>query len=254
MSTKVVIEQRDLHGSAADPFPQKVAAVYFGGGEYRVYAPPKAIGDALEWVEHFHVHQPSPESVHSEIPVQNAHSVVAIKLLKEELERMKSDTRSSVRSDRGKLYCDAQICLQGHVRSSEGWFERGERCSKCGAACIDECQYCKAPIRGRSAHFPQRYELPFFCHAPECGLPYPWMQDKLETARELLYDIESLSVDERDELWELLKFVMSDPQSDWAPAKTKLIGVKLKKVSKASRDVLLDFTARVGSAVIKSKF
>jgi hypothetical protein len=80
------------------------------------------------------------------------------------------------------------------------------------------------------------------------------MQDKLETARELLYDIENLSLDERNELWNLLKFVMSDPKSDWAAAKTTLIGIKLAKVSKASREVLLDFTARVAAEVGKAKF
>jgi hypothetical protein len=172
----------------------------------------------------------------------------------EELPRMKRLARRPVVLNADGLYCNAQICLQGHVRSSEGGFEKGECCSKCGAACIDECQYCKTPIRGRSAHCPQRYELPFFCHAPECGLPYPWMHDKLETARELLYDMENLSLDERDELWDLLKFVMSDPKSDWAPAKTKLIRIKLAKVSQASQEVLLDFTAKVAAEVIKSEF
>jgi len=255
MNTKVVIEKRDLHGSTPYTFPQKVAAVYLDGDEYRVYAPPKAVGDALEWVEHFRVHQPNPESVNSEIAAEAAYRVLAIQLLKEELEKMKGDARRPVGLSPTGLYCDAQICWQGHVRSSEGCFERGERCTKCGAACIDECQYCKAPIRGQLAHSPrQHYDLPFFCHAPECGLAYPWMQDKFETACELLYDLENLSRDERDELWALLKFVMSDPKSDWAPAKTNLIGIKLAKVSKASRDVLLDFTAKVAAEVTKSKF
>jgi hypothetical protein len=255
MNTKVVIEKRDLHGSTPYAFPQKVAAVYLDGDEFRVYAPPKAVGDALEWVEHFRVHQPNPESVNSEIAAEGAYHTLAIQLLKEELEKMKHEARRPVGLNPGGLYYDAQICVQGHVRSSEGYFERGERCTKCGAACIDECQYCKAPIRGRLAHSPvQHYDLPFFCHAPECGLAYPWMQDNLETARELLYDIEDLLPDERDELWDLLRFVMSDPKSDWAPAKTKLIAIKLSKVSKASRDVLLDFTTKVAAAVIKSKF
>ncbi|MGA7795341.1 MAG: DUF2321 domain-containing protein [Candidatus Acidiferrales bacterium] len=255
MNSKVVIAQRDLHGSPPDAFPQKVAAVYLDGDEYRVYAPPKAVGDALEWVEHFRVHQPNPESVNSEIAAEGAYRVLAIQLLKEELEKMKRDTKRPVGLNPDGVCCDAQICLQGHVRSSEGCFGRGERCTKCGAACIDECQYCKAPIRGQLAHSSgQHYDLPFFCHAPECGLPYPWMQDKLETAHELLYDIENLSLDERDELWDLLRFVMSDPKSDWAPAKTKLITIKLAKVSKASRDVLLDFTAKVAAEVMKSKF
>ncbi len=254
MNTKVVIERRDLHGSSPDTLPQKVAAVYLDGDEYRVYAPPSAVGDALEWVEHFRVLQPNPESVNSEIVAEGDDRVVAIQLLKEELERMTHDTGRPVSLNPDGLYCDAQICVQGHVRSSEGCFERGERCSICGAPCIDECQYCKTPIRGRLAHSTVgHYDLPFFCHTPECGLPYPWMQDKLETAHELLDDIEDLSPEERDELWDLLKFVMSDPNSDWAPAKTKLIGIKLAKAGKASREVLLDFTAKVSAEVIKSK-
>ena len=176
-----------------------------------------------------------------------------IRPFKKEAPEMKRDAGHMV-STADSLYCRAQICLQGHVQSSEGCFERGERCTKCGAACIDECEHCRAEIRGRLANsFMQHYDLPFFCHAAECGLPYPWMQDKLETVRELLFDIENLALAEREELWDLLNFVMTDPRSDWAPAKTKLIGAKLAKVSKASREVLLDFTAKVAAEVMKSK-
>jgi hypothetical protein len=176
-----------------------------------------------------------------------------ITLSQEESEEMKQDPGHMV-STADSLYCGAQICLQGHVQSSEGCFERGERCTKCGAACIDECEHCRAAIRGRLAHSSvQHYDLPFFCHAAECGLPYPWMQDKLETACELLFDIENLSLAEREELWDLLNFVMTDPRSHWAPAKTELIRAKLEKVGKASREVLLDFTAKVGAEVMKSK-
>jgi len=77
------------------------------------------------------------------------------------------------------------------------------------------------------------------------------MQDRLNTARELLDDIGNLSLDERHELWDLLKFVMSDPKCEWVPAKTKVIGIKLAKVNKSSREFLLDFTAKVAAQVIK---
>jgi hypothetical protein len=241
MNPKVVIKKRDLHVAMPDTVPEKVPAAHIDG-------------DALEWRGHFRVRQPNPESIGSEIAAEGSCRVLAVKLLKEELEEMRRHAQRPVISTAEGLYCDAQICLQGHVRSSEGYFERGERCTKCGSAYIDQCQYCRAPIRGRLAHFPmQPYDLPFFCHAPECGLPYPWIEDKLETARELLHDIENLSRDERDELWDLLTSVMSDPKSDWAPAKMKLIAIKLAKVSKASREVLLDFTAKVAAEVMKSK-
>jgi hypothetical protein len=173
---------------------------------------------------------------------------------KRKLEKAKTDARRPVRLHPDGLHCVAQICLQGHVRSSDGYFERGANCTKCGAACIDECQNCRAPLRGLLADSPvQHYELPLFCYASECGLPYPWMQDKLDTAHELLYDNNNLSLAELDELWELLKFVMSDPNSEWAPAKTKLITMKLARVNKASREFLLDFTAKVAAEVAKSQ-
>jgi len=41
---------------------QRVATVYpEGGGEFRVLAPPKATGDALDWMKQWQVRQPDPE-------------------------------------------------------------------------------------------------------------------------------------------------------------------------------------------------
>jgi len=254
VNRKVVVQPRNLPGSIPDVLGQGVAAISLHRDEHGRYVPPTPLGDALGWVGPFRVQQSSPENIDSEISDEGARGVSAIDLLQEDLDEMRRDAQSPANLDPQGLYCGAQICLQGHVRSSEGYFERGERCTKCGAACIDECQYCRAPIRGRPAHSPVlHYDLPFFCHSPECGHPYPWMQDKLETARELLYDLDNLSLGERDQVWELLKVVMSDPNSEWAEAKTELIGIKLAKVSRVSRDVLLDFTAKVAAAVMKSK-
>lgn len=174
---------------------------------------------------------------------------------KRKLEKIKPDVKKPVRLHSNGLHYIAQICLQGHVRSSDGRFEKGGNCTKCGAACIDECQNCRAPLRGLllADSSLQHYPLPFFCYASECGLPYPWMQDKLGTAHELLHDNNNLSFAELDELWELLRFVMSDPNSEWAPAKTKLITMKLAKVNKESREFLLDFTAKVAAEVAKAQ-
>jgi hypothetical protein len=60
MASKVVIENAILRGSPQEQFLQRVATVYLDGGEeYRVLAPPKATGDALEWAKQFTVRQPS---------------------------------------------------------------------------------------------------------------------------------------------------------------------------------------------------
>ena len=83
-SIKVVIEQANLFGSSDDVDLQKVATVYVGRtGEYRVYAPPKARGSALEWVEHFDVHVPD-EGGEAEVPDRLA--VHLMNLVKQQLE------------------------------------------------------------------------------------------------------------------------------------------------------------------------
>src|SRR6266851_3355458 len=102
----------------------------------RLYAPPKATGDPLEWVGHLRVHQPSMEQANSENVVEGALCVFATKLAKEKLEQMKRDANRAVGMNPDNLYYDAQICLRGHVQSAVGTpFERGEHCKKCGAVC-----------------------------------------------------------------------------------------------------------------------
>jgi hypothetical protein len=96
MSTNTVIEQRQLRGSPQDDFLQRVATVYVDGEEYRVLAPPKAVGDALDWIEQFSVRQPNNESFGSEIVVEGAFRILAIKLVREELEKTTA-ANSSVR-------------------------------------------------------------------------------------------------------------------------------------------------------------
>ena len=59
MALKVVIENAVLKGSQDDSMLQRVATVYpEGGGEFRVLAPPKATGDALDWLKQWQVRQP----------------------------------------------------------------------------------------------------------------------------------------------------------------------------------------------------
>src|SRR5664280_1602076 len=58
-------------------------------------------------------------------------------------------------------------------------------CPKCGASTLDACEHCKAIIPdGRR---------PSYCR--QCGKPYPWMQDRLDTARDLLWHDEKLSLE-----------------------------------------------------------
>src|ERR1700677_865222 len=106
MTTSTVIEQRQLRGVLQDDALQRVAIVYIGRDEYRLYAPAKATGDALQWMGHSHVRQRDTESlVPGEIEVQGTRRIHIINLVKQELERTSANPNSSTREEnrRAKL-------------------------------------------------------------------------------------------------------------------------------------------------------
>jgi hypothetical protein len=238
LDTKVVLKQTILHGSNHPDILQRVAIVYIDGREYRVSAPPEATGDALGWLSHFAIRDTS------ETEVRDALGILALKSVEEELKKQKR--AEGVHPD--GLHCTAQICRSGHVQHCDGMpFDSKTYCTKCGAACIDECLRCQEPIRGAEKFKPVDYSRPQYCH--RCGHPYPWMEDRLQTARELLHSDEKLTMSDRQELFGILQDVMSDPMSPLTPAKRKLIDIKLEK--SWIRELVLDLVAKTTAEVMK---
>jgi len=249
MAVKVVIESAILRGSQDDQCLQPVATVYLdGGNEFRVMAPLKATGDVLDWLEHLEVRQSSqdPLSFGGDVIITNGRRHAIMHHVKTALERRKAEAeiwRDGTNPD-GR-YVAAQICLRGHVLNVDGTdFERGEHCPQCGAASIDACQDCNVPIRGGGVfESTSNYKLPNFCH--KCGRPYPWMADRLQTARELLYHDDQLTLEDREKLWDVLQYVLSNPKSDLVPAKKKLIEISLAKAGAYTREFVLDLKTLV---------
>src|SRR5712692_1778878 len=240
LETKVVLKQTILYGSNQPDILQRVATVYIDGREYRVSAPPEATGDALDWLPHFAFRD------NSEIEVRDTFGLLALKSVEEELKKQK---RAEGMHPDG-LHCSAQICLSGHVQHCDGMpFDSKAHCTKCGAACIDECRHCQVPIRGGEKFRSADYSRPQYCH--NCGRPYPWMEDRLQTARELLYHDDKLTMDDRTKLFADLQYVMSDPKAGLAPAKTKLIEIRLGKATGYVREIILDLIAKTAAEVVK---
>lgn len=223
---------------------QRIALVFFGTQEYCVYAPARAIGDPLEWIEQLLVHR-SEGFGESDVPEPDRSRVIEVMV--REFERTKVE---AAQAEADVLYCDAQICMGGDVQSSDGTpFNPAGHCTKCGAACIHRCPQCGALIRGKMKYSAADYELPSFCHG--CGHPYPWMEDKLATAHDLLFHDDQLTFEERKELWGLLQYVMSNPKADLAPAKSKLIAIKIQKAAQPIRDFVTDILAKYAAEMSK---
>jgi hypothetical protein len=123
---KVVIEEPTLHGSNESGSLQKIATVYIGRDEYRVYAPPKASGSPLEWLGNLRVHQPSPIGLGSDIAVDASDSIYVIKLVKEELEKQAKEANAG-----------ADVSLAGpyyHVRLYVSEQPGGPASARCAGA------------------------------------------------------------------------------------------------------------------------
>jgi hypothetical protein len=246
LDTKVVVKQTFLTGSQRSDLCQRVATVYIDGKEFRVYAPPEAKGNALEWREHFSV------TDGHEYPMQNnALGILALKAATEELTKQKRDSNRGVGMNPDGIHCDAQICLNGHILHWHGTtFDSKTHCTKCGAACIDECTHCREPIHGAEKFTRvDAYSRPQFCHG--CGRPYPWMEDQIKTARELLSYDEKLTAEDRLAVLENLKYVVSDPTNTLAAAKRKLIEIKLENATDWVRVAITDLVAKTIAEIVK---
>jgi hypothetical protein len=248
--TKVAIECRNLNGSEDDVSLQRIATVYITDDEdHYVYAPPKARGDPLDWIQHWIVYRPSRDTVGAEVEVQGDYRSLAIQAVMNELKETRAGPPAGMNPD--GVHYTAYVCQQGHVLSpGRRFLPPGEHCQECGSPCIDSCQNCKALIRG--VHISSRtadYKRPDYCY--KCGHPYPWMRDRLETAHELLWNDDKLSLEERKKLWDTLQWVMSNPESDLVPAKKKLMGIKLEKAGRATRELILDFLAKYAAEISK---
>src|SRR5713101_6584206 len=233
---KIQIHSPVLLGHAQDQVLQRVASAYEGESEYRIYAPARAKGDALEWVEHFTVRQPSENGQgENEVNVQTYRIVV--QEVKEQLEKHKLDSDIwTWDNDKARFY-SGQICQKGHVHSSDGKnpASKGDHCQQCGSAIIVSCSHCNAPIRGQDVYLTAKYVRPSFCY--KCGRAYPWQEDRLNT--------------DREKLWGLLKDVMSNPTDDLVPAKRKLIDINLARAGQMTKDILTDLVAKTMAEIVK---
>jgi hypothetical protein len=247
---KVQIENPVLRGQSQDWVHQRVASVYEGALCYHVYAPARATGDALRWVDNFIVRIQS-EGGQGENDVSGQAAKLIIQLVKDQLEKQQRSSDIWTWGNDNARFHAGHICRKGHVHSTDGKnpLAEGEHCQLCGNAVITACPCCEAPIRGQDLWLKHEYVRPSFCY--KCGRPYPWQEERLDTARELLYHDDKLTLDDRTKLWELLKDVMSNPTDDLVPAKRRLIDFNLAKAGQVTKDVLTELIVKTIAEIVK---
>ena len=151
-------------------------------------------------------------------------------------------------------YDVAQICTNGHVvnSSADSVPQSNQKyCTECGAATIMACPACDTAIRGKY-YVPGivggwHYHRPAYCY--NCGQPYSWTTSSLEAANELADELESLTLEEREQLKNSFPDLLSNtPKSAVAEIRFKKI---IKKVGSDAYDGLKTILVDVVSETVK---
>jgi hypothetical protein len=141
-------------------------------------------------------------------------------------------------------YENATICINGHVISSSK-AEYTQFCDICGKSTISYCSGCSTPIRGDYevpgiAVVGFNYPRPSYCY--KCGNAFPWTEQLLNNAVELISLDEKLSETDK----EIIKYAFPDlivetPSSPVAIAKyKKLIPRAASYVQDGLKNLLVD--------------
>lgn len=155
-------------------------------------------------------------------------------------------------------YHTAQICLNGHVITDsydKNPEFRQNYCDKCGQPTITKCPNCNSNIRGdyecnNVVSIGFSTPAPNFCH--NCGKPFPWTKDSLDSIQELLSLESTLESSELEYLNSNLPSILTDTP------KTKLVATKLKlalgklgsTASSAIHDIIVDVASETAKKII----
>ncbi len=153
-------------------------------------------------------------------------------------------------------YDIAQICLNGHVANIYTMMmpERGcEFCETCGEKTITACTGCRHEIQGAyqgAFQSEDNFAAPNFCRS--CGKPYPWIERKLQAAKELIEPEQTLTANERTAFEADINDITRDvPRTQAAAIRIKGFLVKVPgAVGSALRDIVVDIASEAAKKTI----
>lgn len=118
MGVRVQIVKSVLSPMGHDEALNRIAIVYVDREEYRVSAPAKASGPAIEWLDHAFVRQPDTSNFGSELEVSGSRAVQILKYVRESLEKHGTPAQAAPASggNESDVQFDAvlHLCSQFH--------------------------------------------------------------------------------------------------------------------------------------------
>lgn len=125
-------------------------------------------------------------------------------------------------------------------------------CSECGAETIEVCPACGTPIRGaRRDHLgPQRYQKPAYCS--KCGSPFPWQQSGLDSAVEVIGDLEGIDAEDRTSIQQALPDLARETPR--TPRAKQILKTVVGKLGSGARSLLFEALKKIVTESTKRGF
>jgi hypothetical protein len=160
-----------------------------------------------------------------------------------------------------------QICENGH-QITDCYKIRPEKqkkfCDKCGAPTINSCPHCHKEIQGAEIRIKEDYpafrtgrsemvpwahvNVPLYCD--NCGKPFLWTENKIQTAIQTLMEFGNLSDDEKKTIEQDINNIARDvPQSELSANRIKRI---LKNCGMVGSEIIMEFASRTAAKVLKN--
>ena len=151
-------------------------------------------------------------------------------------------------------YRKAEVCLNGHATTMDLQYSEltSPYGSQCGAKTIRECPSCNSSIRG-NYHVEDVISMddpvPAYCHS--CGNAYPWTHTALNSAKELVEELDQLDREEKDKLnGSIGELVRDSPQAQVAAVRFKKL---IKKAGGPAADAIRRILMDLASEAIKKQ-